>query len=277
MGRKARIALAQFGAKLGDVEANIKNAESLVAQAAAAGADVVLLPELCFSGYQLQMLGEKVHSIGDEWTKRIDAAMGKAAAAGKIYIVAGLCVPENGRYYNAAHLYDRKGQCVGEYHKAFSFGAEDNFFTKGDAFPVFDTDFGRIGILICYDIGFPETARYLCMAGAEIIFIPAAWRIEDEHAWHLNVGSRALENQVYTIAVNHVGTFGKLHLFGKSQICGPDGHPMLQLGYDEQMLGICDVDLDKATQMRRQPGYRVDLLASSAIQGDPRELCKDLD
>ena len=167
-----------------------------------------------------------------------------------IYAIAGLCVKESELYYNAARLYDRSGRCAGEYRKAFAFGDEAHYFAKGGEFPVFDTDFGKIGILICYDIGFPEPSRHLCAAGAQIVFIPSAWRIQDENAWMLNVPSRALENQYFTAAVNHAGLFGDLRLFGRSFVCGPDGKPVLQLGYDQQMLGVCTVDLDCVAQLR---------------------------
>lgn len=273
MAKTVNIALAQTRAQLGNVQANLENAVSMVRGAANMGADIVLLPELCFTGYQLDLLGDKLLTLSDEWRKRIDHTMGAVTAECGVYAIAGLCVRENGLSYNAARLYDRKGCCAGEYRKAFAFAKERQYFTRGGGFPVFDTDFGKIGILICYDIGFPEPARYLCAAGAQIVFIPSAWRIQDESAWMLNVPSRALENQFFTAAVNHVGTFGDLRLFGRSLVCGPDGKPVLQLGYDEQMLGVCTVDLDRIADLRAQPGYIMDYMASEAIGPDPRLLC----
>ncbi|MEL7601570.1 MAG: nitrilase-related carbon-nitrogen hydrolase [Bacillota bacterium] len=272
MARTVNIALAQTRARLGNVQANLENAISMVRGAANMGADIVLLPELCFTGYQLELLGDRLFTLSDEWRERIDDAMGAVASECGIYVIAGLCVNENGLYYNAARLYDRGGRCAGEYRKVFAFANERHYFERGGGFPVFDTDFGKIGILICYDIGFPEPSRYLCAAGAEIVFIPSAWRIQDENAWMLNVPSRALENQYFTAAVNHAGTFGDLRLFGRSLVCGPDGRPILQLGYDEQMLGMCTVDLDMVAQLRLEPGYVADYMASEAIGADPRVL-----
>lgn len=273
MSRTVRIALAQTRTQLGNVQANLKNAISMIRSAADMGADIVLLPELCFTGYQLELLGERLLTLSDEWRTRIDDAVGKVTSECGVYTIAGLCVRENGLYYNAARLYDRVGSCAGEYQKAFSFGSEGRYFAKGGGFPVFDTDFGKIGILICYDIGFPEPARYLCAAGAQIVFIPSAWRVQDEHAWMLNVPCRALENQYFTAAVNHVGEYGNLQLFGRSLVCGPDGKPVMQLGYNEQMLGVCSIDLDRVAQLRAQPGYLIDYMASHSIGPDPRLLC----
>ncbi|MGI6666860.1 MAG: nitrilase-related carbon-nitrogen hydrolase [Bacillota bacterium] len=270
MGRKVSIGLAQTRAVLGDVKANIQNAVSMIRQAARMGADIVLLPELCFTGYQMELLGAKVHALSDEWRLRIDESMGAVTAECGVYAIAGLCVRDGELYYNAAHLYDRDGQRAGEYRKAFAFAAERYYFARGGEFPVFDTDFGKIGILICYDIGFPEPARYLCASGAEVVFVLAAWRAQDEHAWNLNVPSRALENQCFAAAVNHAGVFGDLRLFGRSLVCGPDGRPILQLGYDRQMVGVCTVDLDDVASLRTEPGYYVDYMASEAIGPDPR-------
>lgn len=270
MKKRVNIALAQTRAQLGDVRANIENAKTMIIRAADMGADVVLLPELCFTGYQLDLLGDKLCSLSDQWQDQIDEAMGSIAAKCGIYVIAGLCVGDGNLHYNAARMYDRTGKCAGEYRKAFAFAGERNYFTCGSEFPVFNTDFGKIGILICYDIGFPEPARYLCSAGAQIIFIPAAWRAQDEYSWNLNVPSRALENQCFTVGVNHGGVYGDLKLFGRSLICGPDGRPILQLGYDEQMLGICSVDLSETTKMREAPGYYSDYMASKIIGPDSR-------
>ncbi|MGI6297422.1 MAG: nitrilase-related carbon-nitrogen hydrolase [Minisyncoccales bacterium] len=270
MGRKVGIGLAQTQARLGDVKANIENAVSLIRQAAGMGADIVLFPELCFTGYQMKLLGPRIHALSDEWRPRIDEAMSAVTAECGVYAIAGLCMREGQTYYNAAHLYDRNGRLAGEYRKAFAFDLERNYFAKGKDFPVFDTDFGKIGILICYDIGFPETARYLSISGAEVLFILAAWRAQDEHVWNLNVPSRALENQCFAAAVNHAGVFGDLRLFGRSMVCDPLGRTVLQLGYDKQMVGVCTIDLDEVASLRAEPGYYVDYMASEAIGSDPR-------
>ncbi len=264
-GKKVRVALAQFEAVLGDVAQNLQNGISLVEQAAAGNADVIVFPELCFTGYQLQLLGKQVHSLSDAWNAEIERTLKKAAQTANLNIITGLCEKIGSTYYNTACLYNRQGERAGCHRKNFAFGAERDFFSDGQELRTFDTDFGRIGILICYDIGFPETARRLSLAGAEILFFPSAWRVEDERAWELNVASRALENQVYTVAVNHAGMFGGLHLFGRSCACGPDGNVLVQLGYDRQELQFCDLDLSVLNPLHRSPGYRFDLAGKGAF------------
>lgn len=263
--KKVRVALAQFTAVLGDVAQNLQNGVSLVKEAAAEHADIIVFPELCFTGYQLQMLGERVHSLSDQWNGEIEDTLKNAARDANLNIITGLCENINGTYYNTACLYNRQGERSGCHRKNFAFGAERDFFSNGQDLQVFDTDFGRIGILICYDIGFPETARQLSLAGAEILFFPSAWRIEDERAWELNVASRALENQVYTVGVNHAGQFGDLRLFGRSYACGPTGNVLVQLGYDKQELQFCDLDLSVLKPLHCSPGYRFDLASKASL------------
>ena len=260
-----RVALAQFEAALGDVTRNLENGVSLVKQAAAEKADIIVFPELCFTGYQMQMLGEQVHSLSDQWNDTIERTLKGAARAANMNIITGLCEKIDGTYYNTACLYNRQGERTGCHRKNFAFGSERDYFTNGQELRTFDTDFGRIGILICYDIGFPETSRRLSLDGAEILFVPSAWRFEDKRAWELNIASRALENQVYAVGVNHAGRFGGLRLFGRSYACGPDGNVLVQLGYDRQELKFCDLDLSVLEALHHRPGYRFDLAARGAL------------
>jgi predicted amidohydrolase len=268
MTRLVTIAMAQLASDLGNVEENIVCAEKAIADAASCGADIVLLPELYFTGYHLQILRERLVGLCREYYGQIDESMSHAARDNRVYVIACFGTPnETGGICNSAVLYDRSGNRAGTYSKTFSFLDEVLFFSKGSRFPVFDTDFGRIGILICYDVGFPETARRLCLAGAEIIFIPAAWRIEDEHAWMLNIPSRALENQLFTVGVNHADSHGSLRLFGRSMICNPDGRIVMQLDYDKPMTGLCTINLDQVEEIRSKGGYFKDLPDSNAQKG----------
>ena len=273
MGKKVRVALAQMSPRLGAVSENIAAAVSVIEEAARAKADIILFPELYFTGYQMESLGSTTCSLGKQYFERIDGVMAEAAGQYGIHIIAGMCSFEGDACFNAARLYSPQGICTGEYRKVFAFGKECEFFQSGQSLPVFQTSFGTIGILICYDIGFPETARKLSLAGAEILFVPSAWRIQDVRAWELNVPSRALENQCYTVGVNHAGIYGDLHMFGHSMVCGPDGNVMLQLGYDRPMLGICDIDLSVVQPLRQSPGYQFDYLHAEIFSGALESRC----
>ncbi len=257
MSRKVKIALGQITSKVGDVRYNIKKAEEFIARAAAEGADIICLPELFPTGYNLDILRDKAISLSLEYSSFISDSMSKAAKGNGIYIIApfGEFNEKDGKVYNGAALYDRSGKRLGHYYKTHNFSTEKEYFAKGRDYPVFETDIGKIGIIICYDAGFPEAARTLCLKGAEIIFIPAAWRIQDENSWLLNIPSRALENQLYTVGVNRSGHEGDLHLFGKSMVCDPFGNVVMQMGYDLDEVAVMEINLDEIENCRKQYSY----------------------
>jgi len=259
MSRLVRVALGQMESRLGDVIYNIEKAEHHIAEAAGAGADIVCLPELFATGYNLKVLRKQVVDLSRDYYELTISRMSAAAEKNKIYLIAPFGVPRNDKYiYNAAILFDSKGQQVGNYYKTHTFELEKQYFFESDDYWVFDTAFAKIGILICYDVGFPEAARHLCLKGAEIIFIPSAWRIEDKNAWFLNIPSRALENQLFTVGVNSCGREGNLHLFGKSMICNPWGHKCIELDYDRETTAVCTIDLGLIGKGRQEIGYLKD-------------------
>ncbi|MHB1394162.1 MAG: nitrilase-related carbon-nitrogen hydrolase [Clostridia bacterium] len=260
MSRKVKVALGQITSKLGDVEHNVEKALEFISQAANKGADIICLPELFATGYNLSILGDKAISLSREYGQFISDKMSKAARDNSIYVIAafGDFKENDNEVYNAALLFDRSGDKLGSFYKTHAFALEKKYFAEGWQYPVFDTEIGKIGILICYDVGFPEAARTLCLNGAEIIFIPAAWRVQDENSWFLNVPSRALENQLYTVGVNRSGYEGELHLFGKSMVCNPFGEVIMQMDYDSDEIAVCEIDLDEVEKCRCGGGYLKD-------------------
>ena len=253
-----RVALAQTQPKIGDVAYNLQQCVSFIEKAAVNNADLVVFPELYFTGYNLQELDTRVHTLSDEWLPEIHRTLCEVSKANNIYVIVGLCEQIDGEYYNTARLYGRNGELVGTHKKIFLFELERNYFSRGTEFKVFDTDFGRLAMLICYDIGFPETARKMALLGADLLVFPAAWCERDCHSWLLNVPSRALENQVYSVGVNHAGHFGDVHLCGSSLVSNPDGRIALQLGHDEPQLAFCDIDMSIPKQMQAMESYRYD-------------------
>ena len=260
MSRRVKVALGQITSRLGDVEHNVSKAEEFIAQAANKGADIICLPELFATGYNLNILKDMVVRLSRKYYRYIFDRMAKASKDNSIYVIAsfGEVDERNNNVYNAALLFDHNGKKIGSYQKTHAFYLEKQYFTDGWKYPIFDTGVGKIGIIICYDAGFPETARSLCLKGAEMIFIPAAWRIQDENAWLLNVPSRALENQLYTFGVNRSGYEGELHLFGKSMACNPYGEIIMQMDYDADEVAVCEIDLDKVAECRSDWGYLKD-------------------
>jgi predicted amidohydrolase len=252
------IALGQMSGRIGDVDYNLRQAIEMAEQAKRGGADIICFPELFATGYNLQILEEDVNRLSILHYDSIVRELASASRQLELYIIAPFGIPGEQALFNGALLFDRAGQVAGRYLKTHSFYLEKKHFSNGDALPVFETDFGKIGILICYDIGFPETARELCLQGAEILFMPSSWRIQDERAWLLNVPSRALENLLFTVGVNRSGHEGDLVFCGKSMISNPFGEILMQMNQKEDGPALLCIDLDEVPAAREAVDYLKD-------------------
>ena len=173
---------------------NLEQFSALVKQAADEKADIVCLPEgITIVGTNLNYV-----SASEPIPGKTTEYLGNVARQHNIYIVAGILEKDEDVVYNTAVLIDRKGKLAGKYRKVSLPREEiDGGVTPGDATPVFDTDFGKIGIMICWDSTFPETARALAKQGAEVIFLPI-WG-----GYLKLVQARALENQVYLVSSSY--------------------------------------------------------------------------
>ena len=166
-GRTVHLALVQFESVLCDPAANTQKACRMIAEAAAEGADLVVLPELFSTGYELNIVGPHVPELAEPVDGPTVRALQDAARAGNCYVVAGLALAYDmaGVPFNSSVVIDRQGELLGTYDKQHLWALERFYFRSGCDCPVFDTDFGRIGVMICYDMGFPEVARMLGNGG----------------------------------------------------------------------------------------------------------------
>jgi predicted amidohydrolase len=146
-------------------------------------------------------------------------------------IVGSLPEAHGDKVFNTAYLLDR-GSVAGTYRKMhlFSLMGEDRSLDSGDSILVADTSVGRVGVMICYDLRFPELARRLAVEGAEIIVVPGEWPKPREDHWRTLLRARAIENQLFVIAANCCGVVGKLDFFGESLILGPKGEILAEAG-----------------------------------------------
>ena len=152
--------------------------------------------------------------------------------------------------YNSVALIDRDGVPLGQYRKSHLVdGPETASFEKGTEYSVFDTEIGKIGIMICWDTAYPEVARILALKGAEIILVPAAWEAPFDEDWDIVQCARSFDNVLYVASCNHVGTDRELTFFGKSKIVGPVGRTIKQAGSGEEVIRAA-VDLDLLPELR---------------------------
>ncbi len=270
MKRKVKIGLIQLSPELANPLINVNRSLIMIENLAKQGANFILFPEFAFTGYHPAKIGKQMVRQSLSYFQAISKALSKCARKNHLVILAGMGYPEEcGKVSNAVCIYDETGHLAGVYRKNFSFANEREYFAMGHQLPIFKTTLAKIGVLICYDIGFPETARKLTLQGAEIIFIAAAWQKEDEFSWELNVQSRALENQVFVAAVNQSARISDLHLFGRSMICSPDGLKIIQLDYDREMAALAEIDLAQIQTVKKKIKYIEDLKNSFLLEKFP--------
>lgn len=260
MERQFKIALVQYQSVLGDLQKNADRAVEMVRESAAKGAKIVCFPEMFNTGYNFQLIGDGFHNCGETIDGHTITRLQKVAKECACYVIAPITLEKKvkGVFYNAAVVIDDEGVVLGDYSKHHLWAAERYYFHAGEDIPVFDTKYGKIGVMICYDAGFPETARILTLKGAELIFMPSAWRIQDWDMWNLNIPQRALENTLYVAGVNRFGNEGDLYMFGNSKVADWRGRIIAESKEEKEEIVYAEIDLDQLTKARLDIHYLKD-------------------
>lgn len=250
--RQYKVAMVQTDLAFLDREANVEKASGMVREAAGNGAKLVCLPEAFNTGY----LGTDIPAMKG-MAERLDGpsitAMRALASELNIYLVAPIIyAADHGEAENTAVLINDEGEIEGTYSKTHPVGDERSYLQRGKNYPVWDTKLGRIGIVICYDVCFPETSRILALGGAELLVVPAAWRASHyfKEWWDLNLACRALDNLFYVAAVNRCGRCGEEIFAGKSQIISPIGEVLAAFSGTEEGILYQVIDLDRVAKER---------------------------
>ncbi|RPE45428.1 putative amidohydrolase [Streptomyces sp. Ag109_O5-1] len=235
-----RTALLQSSGRPGSTVENLKVLDEAAGRAAAAGAALLVAPEMFLTGY----------AIGDDIARLAEPADGDSADAiaelahrHGLAIVYGYPERDGDAVHNSAQLISADGIRLANYRKSHLFGGfEADHFTAGDQ-PVVQAELGglTVGIMICYDVEFPELVRAHALAGTDLLLVPTA----NMHPFQLVAESlvpvRAWENQMYVAYANRVGHEGEFEFFGLSTLAGPDGVARTRAGRGEELV-IADVD-----------------------------------
>ena len=231
-----RLAVAQLTPARLDKDANLERIESAMQTTADGGGQAILLPELFLTGY---FLSEQLASLAEPADGPSVQRLSALARRHHLLTICGWPEATDGRRpYNSAVIIDADGTVVGRYRKTHLFGNEPDYFAAGDRFDTFDTSLGRIGVLICYDLEFPEAARILALDGAAILLTPTA-NMDPYSAYQaVYTRARAMENGLYVATANTVGTLDAFHFFGESSVVGPDGEVMEIAGAEERILMV---------------------------------------
>ena len=261
MSRPVRIAVAQYEPRIGDVDGNRAEAVRWASEAAAAGADVIVLPELASSGYVFADESEAQRAAESAEDGPMVAALHEVCAERGCHIAVGLDERDGSSRHNSAVLIG-PGGTLATYRKLHLYYDEQSWFEPGADLPVVDTPIGRIGLIICFDLWFPEPARALALAGAEIIAVPTNWvasfkpTVWDDRGYCQGdyiAMATAAQNGVVMACADRVGVERGVTFLGASIIVGADGWPVAgPASKDEAELLMADVDLDDVERARRR-------------------------
>jgi predicted amidohydrolase len=222
-------AAIQFNVKHGDVDTNLAYVRAALARVAADGAQLVVLPEMWPTGFAYRNLNELAMR-----TPGIVEELLELSRRLKLVIIGSMPEPNGEKVFNTVYVIDN-GTLAGSYRKLhlFSLLGEDNAFDSGDSWLLADTSIGKIGVIICYDLRFPELSRRLALEGAQVICVPAQWPKPRQEHWRTLLRARAIENQLFVISCNACGIIGKLDFFGMSMIIDPKGEVCADAGESE--------------------------------------------
>lgn len=245
MLRKINIAVAQINCKVGDKKHNIDLMKKHARKAREKGADLLVFPELSLTGYLTRDL---TYNLAEKIPGPSVNSLEQVARNENLHMVFGMLEHSEkarGVIYNAAVLLGPRG-LIGKYRKAqlptHSVFEEKRYFRPGYQLPVFETDIGRVGLTICYDIFFPEISRLLRLKGAQLIICISASPAVRRKFFEVFTAARAMENTVFLAYTNLVGIEDGLQFWGGSRIIAPSGHIIAQAKYDEEDLVTGEVD-----------------------------------
>lgn len=243
--------LAQTEPRLGESARNLEGCLSWLEEAAAAGCELVVLPECATSGYVFGSEKEAARSAESVPGPSVEA-LERACARLGLHCVAGLLERDGNHLHNTAVLVGPEG-LVGRYRKThLPLLGVDRFVAPGDEPPgVFDTPLGRIGIEICYDLRFPELTRTLALHGAEIVVHPTNWPTAVRTLADFLTRARAAENRIFLLTANRVGREGGTEFFGRSQVVDPGGTCLIEAGEDREELVVAEIDPSQAREKDR--------------------------
>lgn len=244
---RIKAAAIQFNVKQGDQEANLDYVRKALERVAAEGAQLAVLPEMWSSGFAYRQLNELATK-----TAAIVKELLELSARLKLVIVGSMPEPNGDKVFNAIHVIDN-GKLSGVYRKMhlFTLLGEDRAFSGGDNWLLAETTIGKIGVMVCYDIRFPELSRRLALEGASVICVPAQWPKPRDEQWRTLLRARAIENQLFIVACNASGLIGKLDFFGMSMIIDPTGVVIADAGDEEHEI-VADMDMNVMKKYREQ-------------------------
>lgn len=244
-----KVTCLQMNMRLSCPDENFAHAQQMIQDAMAEKPDVLVLPETWNTGFFPK---ENLSGLCDCDGVRVKEEIGTLAAKYRVTIVAGsISNVRDGKVYNTAMVFDRSGSCIASYDKTHLFTPmrEDDYYTPGNHLCRFTLDGIQCGIIICYDVRFPELTRSLTVQGLDMLFVVSQW--PKARTFHLRTltTARAIENQMFVVCCNSCGTAGDTVYGGNSAIIDPWGQTLALAGENEQILAA-DCELNVLSDIR---------------------------
>lgn len=238
---------------------NLNKAESMIREAARVGSNVIALPEIFNCPYSNKYFREYAEDAEGQSV----ALLKSLARELQIYLIGG-SIPElcEDKVYNTSFIIDKQGEIIGKHRKIHLFDIdvkggisfkESETLTAGDEMTVFETEYGKMGVAICYDVRFPELFRKMTLAGAKLVILPAAFNMTTGPAhWNLSMQARALDNQIYFAAVSPARDLASPYVaYGNSCVVTPWGEFCAKADARETIV-YADIDFSYVEEIRAQ-------------------------
>lgn len=255
----AKIALYQSSNK-GSVEANLKSSIEEIRKAAQIGADLILFPEVQLTEFFPQHSGQDVSEHACELGGEIVRAFQEACRENHIMAVPNVYLRDGGCCYDASILIGRDGEIIGiqkmvHIAQAEHFYEQDYYTPSDDGFHVFDTDIGRIGIVVCFDRHYTESVRTEALMGADLILVPTVnEKAEPLTMFEWEIRVQAFQNSVAIAMCNRVGTEGDMEFAGESLVADAYGNLITKADDQEQII-YAELDLKESSEIRAEKPY----------------------
>jgi len=253
--REVNVAVVQTNPVVGKVEENLGRMDHLIEEICTSHhVDLIVFPELATTGYEC---GIQFNELAERVPGHTVDYLGKRAAQFGTHILFGMA--EKGKMesviYDAAILIDPDGEVVADYQKVHLKGEEKLVFRPGYRYSVAETNFGSLGLLVGWDLAFPEVARSLALQGAEILCAPANWESPHANEWRSYAFARAYENSAFVVAANRSGEEYTYSFFGSSLIVGPRGEVLATVESSEEQkesYQVVKIDLSEVRRAREE-------------------------
>lgn len=254
-----KLAMAQMS-NAGTVERNLKKSIDAIRTAAREGADLILFPEVQLTEFFPQYPGGDATSYGLEIDSETVNNIRTACREGGIAAVPNIYLMENEKYYDASILIDRNGEIVGvqkmvHVAQAEQFYEKDYYTPSDTGFQVFDTEHGRIGIVVCFDRHYPESVRTESLMGADLILVPTVnTKSEPLEIFEWEIRIQAFQNSVVVAMCNRVGKEGEMDFAGESMVADACGNCVVKADDSEQIV-YADIDMEASKRERSRRPY----------------------